>query len=279
MLKEKKNNIFVLCIVAIMSILLAAPTPAAALNIDKIIMTSCKDHLDGTPETTPWCFEIWVNLEEQGSLHHIDVTPPAGGLAPFTIYEDYGDWDYDSPSEYSTLGDLQDDYPAGTYTLNFEDSSDALLASVDLDYSGLSLPGSPVDFTYPSDNGQTDIDINPMLTWTVDSDVGDALAIWLWDEDADGDVYWHVPASMTTFSCAPGLLEPDHVYDLEVSVINVKNLIDGPAFPTMTVDSDQFQYGLWIEYLNEIEFTTVPEPATVALLGLSGLVLIRRRRR
>ena len=277
MLKEKKNNIFVLAIVAILGILLAAPTPAAALDIEGIYMTSCRDYLDGTAYSDPWGFEIWMDFADTGSLHHIDVTPPAGGSAPFTIYEDYGYWEYDSPSEYSTFGDLQDDYPAGTYTLNFEDSSDALLASVDLDYSGISLPGSPVDFTYPSDNGQTDIDTEPTFTWTIDPTAGYALGMWVWDEVTDEDKYWYAPATMDTLSWEPGPLDHGHEYWLEVSVFRIKDPPTEFGLPTMTVNGDTFGYAFMIEYCNEVGFTTVPEPATVALLGLGCLVLIRRR--
>lgn len=148
MLKEQKKNIFVLCIVAILGILLATPTPAATLDIEGIYMTSCKDHLDGTVYTDPWVFEVWVNLEEQGSLHHIDVTP--FGRSPFTIYEDAGYWEYESPTDYSSLGDLRGDYPTENYTFEFLDSEDTLLDSVTLNYPELDEPLSPVDFTYPS---------------------------------------------------------------------------------------------------------------------------------
>ena len=44
MLKEQKTNYFVLSVVAILCILPVTPVPAAALDIDSIVMTSCKDH-------------------------------------------------------------------------------------------------------------------------------------------------------------------------------------------------------------------------------------------
>ena len=57
------------------------------------------------PSPTPWGFEMWFDFENPGSLHHIDVSPP-GGATPFTIYEDAGYWDYESPALYSSLSAL-----------------------------------------------------------------------------------------------------------------------------------------------------------------------------
>jgi len=262
-------------IYAVVGLIMAVTgTAQADLDIDAIVMTSCKDHLDYTPITDPWCFEVWVNFEDTGSLDSIDMTLP-DGITTYPLNKDNGDWDYDSPSDYSSLGDLQTDYPTGEYTFDFRDISDILLCTFTLDYTGLSEPCSPVDFTYPA-HGATDVPLDPTFTWTVSPTAGDALGIWL-DND---DWYENVPALMTTTSWGPlGPLQPDHDYYLEVSVFNVKDLGDGPAFPTMTVGIDEFKYGLWIEHLNEIDFTTVPEPATVALLGLGSIMLLRRRKK
>lgn len=282
MLKEQKNNIFVLAIVAIMGILLATTTPAAALDIGAIYMTSCKDHLDGTPETTPWVFEVWFDFEAEGGLDHIEVTTP-GGSGPFTI-DEYGGWDpwsYFSPTDYSSLDALRGDYPTGEYKFDFFDGA-TLLDSVTLTYPALSEPGDFVHFTSPT-HGATDVPLDPTFEWTVASGAGDALGMWVWDEVMEEDKYWNAPVPMDTLSWEPGVLDPDHEYDLEVSVFRVKDgrLVNGhPTLPTMMTDGeDLFAYGLMTEYINEVGFTTVPEPATIALLGLGCLVLIRRRRK
>jgi len=260
-------------ICAVVGLIMAVTgTAQADLDIDAIVITSCKSHLDGIAPTDPWRFEVWIDLAATGDLHHIDVTLPAGGLSDFTIYDSY--WEYDS-NDYSSLALLQDDYPTGEYTFEFFDVA-TLLDSVILDYSGIDEPLNPVDFTHPGYDGETGISTDPTFTWTIDSGDGNALYMWL-DND---DWYENGPVSMDTASWGPlGPLDPNHTHELEVSVINVKGLEPEPAFPTMTtVGGDEFKYGLWIEHLNEIGFTTVPEPATIALLGLGGLLLRRRKK-
>ena len=260
-------------------VLFAAGTVQAALDIldiEGIYIDSCKDYTDGTPDTNPWEFEIWVDIANKDSLHHIDITLPGGTTK--TIYEDSGDWEYESSTDYSTLADLRADYPTGDYVFSFEKSDDTVLCTVTLNYADLSEPANPVDFTYPAYNGQTGISTNPTFEWTVGSSDANALGMWVWDTVEDKDLYEEVPVSMDTTSWSPGLMDPNHTYELEVSVINIKDGLPGPALPTMTVDSDEFEYGLLIEYCNCIEFATVPEPATIALLCIGTMSLLRKRR-
>jgi len=266
MLKEQKNQVFVFGIVAILGISLATPVAKAELDIEMIDMCSQKDHLDGTPYSNPWRFEVWIDLVDPGTLHHIDVTLPAGGT-PFTIYEDDGHWDYESwPTTYPTLTALQAIYPTGLYTFDFRDSSGSLIKSVQLNYSGIDEPGSPVDFTYPSYNGQTGISTNPTLTWTVNSGAGHALGMAFKADDVE--IYNRVLGTMETLSWQPGPLEPEQNCWLYVTVVRIKDWAGGPGWPTKTVGGDEFEYLLHIGYCNKIGFTTGLLPAIDATIDI-----------
>ncbi len=258
MLKEQKKQVFVFGVMAVLSVSLATSVAKAALDIEKIDMCSQKDHLDGTPYSNPWRFEVCIDLVDPGTLHHINVTSPAG-LILFTIYEDNGRWVHKSwPILYPTLTALQTVYPTGLYTFDFRDSTDSLIKSVELDYSGISEPGSAVDFTYPSYDGQTGINYNnPIFTWTIDSGAGDALGILLKDDDDNG-IYDQIPAMMDVLSWQPGPLNPVQNYWLYVTVVNVKDWSGGPNWPVKSVGGDEFEYLLHIGYMNKIGFTTAP---------------------
>ncbi len=235
----------------------------APLDIEWIAMTSAKDFIDGVPDgATPWFFEIWVRFVNWGPLHHIDLTKPSESVPFGTIYYDGDDsWDYDSPVEYASLAELQADYPPGTYTLEFRDASNVLLRRVDLDYSGLPAePAEPVNFTFPSTDGQTGVSLNPTLTWTVNSGAGDALMIEVEDDTYNIDVLVEAPVSMQTTSWPVDSLLGGHDHEAAVSVCRAKDWV-GPDWPTMTVGTDSFSYSLMIEYLNVITFRTADQAA------------------
>ncbi|MHC4633081.1 MAG: hypothetical protein ACYS9C_17695, partial [Planctomycetota bacterium] len=82
--------------------------------------------------------------------------------------------------------------------------------------------------------------------------------MWVYDSQGVSDVlvYDDVPVSMATNSWTPGLLQTGTEYTLAVSVFEAKDPQAGPSLPTKTVWGDTFEYGLLIEYSNDIGFTT-----------------------
>jgi hypothetical protein len=228
------------------------------LDIERIgIMTEC-EYVDGIPNGPyPWDFEIEVLVSDPGELHHINVTNPISALVESeTIYEtEPGLWGFDPPKDAS-LSDLREKYPEGNYTFEFYDSENSLLKTVYIGYSDLSAPASPVDFTYPSSNGETGVSTDPTFTWTIAENAGDILGPGIDDEETGSLVYYGGLVPMTTLSWSPGLLEPDHDYHLDVTVSKIKDWAGPDNLPTMAVGDDEFTYYLTFDYINTISFTT-----------------------
>jgi hypothetical protein len=247
---------------------------SSPLDIERIgIMTEC-EYVDGIPDGLyPWDFEIDVYVSEPGALDHINVTNPPGALVVSeTIYQTGpGLWEFDPPKDAS-LDDLRDKYPEGIYAFEFYDGENSLLKTVYLDYSGLLAPADPVDFTYPSSNGETGVSTDPTFTWTIAADAGDVLAPGIDDEETGEQVYYGGLLPMTTLSWIPGPLEPDHDYHLDVTVSKIKDWAGPDNLPTVAVEDDEFIYYLTFDYINTISFTTgeMPSDLDIDMLGISA---------
>jgi len=271
MLKEQKNNVFVLGLVAILGILSVTPMAKADLDIDLLGISCCKQFRDGEPQGSyPWSLDILLSVVDPGALHHIDITKP-GDSDPFvTLYEEAtpaGWWGCSLDDDYYSLSALRAVYQEGTYKFDFRDIGDGLIRSLNIDYTALpGEPTEPVEFIYPSMDSQTGISVNPTFTWSVSPDAGDALMTVI---DNDETVYFDAPVSISSTSCTPGPLLDYHDYELDVFVVNIKDWTGGPEFSTMTDNTgDTFSYAHTIEYLNEAYFTTGPEPDVSATLDI-----------
>jgi len=280
MFKKQKTNILVLCIVAFLVISLVATVAEMELDIDWISITSYKECRKGVPKKTEPCeFDTWAHVIYPGTLHRIDITKQ-GASSPFMMYEanNPGWWDEWVPSsmiEYPSLSALREVYPEGFYTLDFRDIGGGLIKSLSLYYSSLPRePTEPVDFIYPSMNDQSGIGINPTYTWNVSPGPGDALMMVL--EDL---VCRDVPVSISSISRTPGSLLAGREYELDISVINIKDLGYGTA-PTTTTDytGDTSLHSLITEHLKEINFSTIPTPGAI-VLGCIGVGLVGCLRR
>ena len=189
-------------------------TATESLDIDWIGMTSSKQFRDGVPQgLDPWSLDIWVRVVDPGALHHIDITKP-GESDPFvTLYEEIVsvEWGWDSQGDYPSLLLLRAVYPEGTYKFDFRDSEGGLIKSLNIAYSDLpGEPTEPVEFIYPSTDGQTGVSINPTFEWSVSisPDAGDALMTVVENDDLN---YFDVPVSISSTSWTPGSLLYGHL--------------------------------------------------------------------
>ncbi|MFC1792531.1 hypothetical protein ACFL3Q_02975 [Planctomycetota bacterium] len=238
----------------------AGPVVDDNIDIDMLGISTTKQFRDGEPQgDLPWSLDIMVSVIDPDNLHHIDITKP-GDSDPFiTLYEEgtpVGWWGGSLDDDYASLSALRVVYPEGIYRFDFRAIDNSLIRSLDIDYTDLpGEPMEPVDFIYPSTNGQTDISINPTFTWSVSPDAGDALMMAI---DNDEVVYFDAPVPISSTSWTPGPLLAEHQYELDVFVINIKDWTGEPGFPTMTDSTgDTFSYTHMIEYLNEIVFITL----------------------
>jgi hypothetical protein len=233
---------------------------SADLDIDWIGMTSCRQFRDGIPQGDyPWSLDIWVHVVDPGALDHIDVTKPDDSDPFVTLYEEdaSGWWNCSLDDDYDSLDAVRVVYKEGIYKFDCCDSEDRLIKSLNIAYDELpGEPTGPVEFIYPSMNGQAGISVNPTFTWSDSTGAGDALMTVV---DNDEVVYFDAPVSISSTSWTPGPLSYGHEYELDVSVMNIKDWSGGPAFPITTDDTgDTFSYSYMIEYLNEIVFITRP---------------------
>lgn len=216
---------------------------------------------------------FWETFVEGTGLTSVTVTPPGKSSIPLTDHGD-GGWGFES-SLYTTLGDLRDDYPLGDYPFSFDGGADSATISYNVAEFGDATGPYPV-ITYPLE-GASDVPLDPTYTWdswdNVTYPIG-ALGMWVVDETTGNDLYENVPEYNTSLTeWTPGPLAPSTPYAFELSAFAGDiNMSDS------TVGSDSFASYALFESSNGVGFSTIPEPATLLLLG-SGLLGIAMRKR
>jgi len=252
--------------VAALVVGLVAPSVAdAALDIEAIFINTAEDYLNGA---APPYDRYWMDeLEVVGTgITSVTVTPPS--KSPVALVFDGEDWGLEYSVQYATLAALRADYPVGDYVFSFNGGADSVTVWYDP-----TIPSGTVDLS--SIHGRTDVPWEtPTFGWPAYAGTGDALGMLLNDPGLYDDLYENVPVAIGETSWTlPGDLAPSHAYELEVSVIA------GSTTTLTTVGGVEFTYYPLFENINIAEFSTVPEPATLALLGLGAVGLLARRRR
>ncbi|NIA07860.1 MAG: hypothetical protein GWP14_09570, partial [Actinobacteria bacterium] len=179
---------------------LTGPTWAVVttLDIDEIYILQYKDYWDGTVETNPFGFELWVMGT---NISSVSVTDPHSGSHSLTDWGD-GQWGFDD-QDFASLATLDASYGNGDYVFNFNTGED----SVTINYQ-YTQPSNFVNITYPAD-GETGVGLNPTYTWDSAVGYGDALGMWVIEDPngTDDELYWNVPEYNTALtSWQPGPL-------------------------------------------------------------------------
>ncbi len=246
---------------------LVVPSVAdAELDIEEIFINTAEDYLNGG---VPLLWDrYWMeDLKVVGTgITSVTVTPT--GKPPIALVFDGEGWKLEGTiPQYATLALLRADYPVGNYVFSFNGGDD----SVTVPYE----PTAPSGIVALSSiHGRTDVPWEiPTLSWPAYVGTGDVLGMYLFDPVAGDDLYENAPpvGIGETSWTLPGDLAPSHAYELEVSVFA------GSPTTLLTGENDGFAYYPLFQNVNIAEFSTVPEPASLALVGAGFAALVARR--
>ena len=254
--------------VVLVLVLTALSREAAALDIDNIMIFQGTDRINGVVQG--YFFE--VEVEGTGILNGRIVQETTGGVPTgreFTLTNGT-DWDYDN--DFSSWTQMLAIHPDPVhYHFHFNEalpSYDHVIVSF-----AIAPPSGFATITYPLHDA-TGVSLNPNYQWDNVEGYGDVMGMWV--VDAGSDIYEDVPVTdMTRTDWQPGSL-PGGTYEIEVSV---GQMVGGGVLDLQMQSGDGFKYLGVFEEINWNEFSTVPEPATIALLGTAMLVFIGLRRR
>jgi len=244
-------------------------TQAMALDVQQVFVSYMEGRTDDT--ANEWAFQAFITgtgitdivFQDQNSLYQggIPYDPVRGGWF-------YRDDSYASRSAFDT------DHPNPTsikFWFNYISPgvyTDLLTATYNT-----TEPTGFADITYPAHN-QTGVGVNPTYTWDNVDGMGDTIFLSV-EDDGGSNVYYHGPdADMTMMSWSPvPSLGESTKYWFEVTL----NKTSSAALTTWLGDPVSY-YGYNTDS-NEVGFTTIPEPASLALVGTGVLTLVGLMRR
>jgi|GEM_PF-2223689 len=280
------NKILTMAVYACLGAVPAMGVAASTIDIDQIHIATTEEYTNGVLDASPYNPSVEVYGSDLSRVGQISVTLPAGsvlggGVVPLApIDSTRSVWYLASGYEdnYNTLTDLRSDIGTGDYVFQFYDGLGALLDAVTLNYAAPEPTGVPL-ISYPSPAAADVPPSGAIITWAY-SGTSDGIVVHV--ADAAGYSQEAIVQSAVT-SWAPPPLPASASMELEVRAVDAIGATwdaeGNVILPQHTTEQgDTFVYAGAFEHENNMTFTTVPEPASLTLLGLgAGLLVLWRR--
>jgi len=244
---------------------------AVALDVQKIYVYQGTALTNGVVDNYFWGVDVTVSGLDNGVVQ-------VQGLASYPLIH-YGGNDWGIEQTYATGALLLAAHPIpvnNTFLFN-QKPGGSYVDNVILGYSNVNPVGGFAHITYPVHNA-TGVPLNPTYTWDNVMGLGQGLGLWV--NQGNNTPYEDFPElNMAKMSWQPGSLASGTQYEFEAAVVN---FVGGqPLWYITTAAGDPAQYRGMRGQDNHVDFTTIPEPVSMMLVGTATLILVgvRRRRR